>query len=169
VGSHHAQELRHDYLFAAFLLVLHARAKDMTKPRPALNWIKSNPLTAIAGAITTVFGVIAGAANVGPIVLKAFNLPDCYAYAEVYRSPISSFKQEGDFWREYPAEGSRALFEFREVHRTRDNIDLLNLTERPADARWASMIVRLPVCGGSAYLSYPPMDEWHYLFQVLPD
>ena len=99
------------------LLVLRGKAKDMTKPRPALNWIKSNPLAVAAGAVTTVFGIIAGAGNVGPIVLKAFNLPDCYTYAEIYRSPVSYFKQEGEFWREYPSEGGRFMYEFRCVGR----------------------------------------------------
>jgi hypothetical protein len=42
------------------------------------------------------------------------------------------------------------LFEFKEVRRTPDIIDLLNLTPRPTERDWQTMIVRLPVCGGSA-------------------
>jgi hypothetical protein len=117
-----------------------------------LDWIKSNRLV-FAGALTTIFGLIASAGNVYPLVLEGLNLPDCLTYATIYRKPESYFKHEGGVWHEYfPSEGSAYQFEFREVRRTRENIDLLNLTPRPEERDWASMIVRLPVCGGTAKL-----------------
>ena len=92
------------------------------------SWIKSNPLVVTAGALTTVFAFIISTSNVIPVVLKALNLPDCLTYADVYHDSWSDFKHEGDKWREYPREGGTYRYEFRETHRTRGYIELLNLT-----------------------------------------
>ncbi len=118
-----------------------------------LDWIKSNRLVVIAGAgaLTTSFGLIVNASNAVPLILKGLNRPDCITYATIYRKPESYFKNEGNVWREYfPSDGGAYRFEFKEVRRTRDNIDLLNLTQREEERDWASLIVRLPVCGGTA-------------------
>jgi hypothetical protein len=117
-----------------------------------LDWIKSNRLVFV-GALTTIFGLIASVGTVYPLVLEGLNLPVCLTYANTYRKPESYFKHEGKVWHEYfPPDGSPFRYEFSEVRRTRDTIDLLNLTPRPEERNWASMIVRLPVCGGTAKL-----------------
>jgi hypothetical protein len=137
----------------------------MDKPRPISSWVKANSLIVmLAGGLTTGFALIVGASNVMPLLLKAFNLPDCFTYASVYRDPYTYFKLEGPLWREYANDGAH-IFDFKEVHRTRDNIDLLNLTERPGVTDWQSMIVRLPVCGGTARITGNP-EHWIDLYQV---
>ena len=92
--------------------------------------------------------MIASAGTVFPLVLNAVGLPNCLTYADVYNKPGSYFKKEGNVWREHFPDGSQ--FEFKEVRRTPENIDLLNLTPRPDERDWRTLIVRLPVCGGSA-------------------
>ena len=130
------------------------------------SWIKSNPLVVTAGALTTVFAFIISTSNVIPVVLKALNLPDCLTYADVYHDLWSDFKHEGDKWREYPREGGTYRYEFRETHRTRDYIELLNLTPRPEEREWATLIVRLPVCGGTAKLTLGITQHWVDLYEV---
>jgi hypothetical protein len=138
----------------------------MDKPNAIVAWIKSHSLIVFAGALTTIFGLIVSANNAIPLILKAFDRPDCFTYSNVYRSAHSYFKLEGDVWREYPPNGATHLFEFREIHRTRDNIDLLNLTLRPEIADWKRLLVRLPVCGGTAKISIGVPERWNDLFQV---
>jgi hypothetical protein len=116
-------------------------------------WIGSNRLIVLATALTTIFGLIAGASTAFPVVLKALDVPDCFTYAAVYRGPGSYFKNEGAVWREYPPDGGGFRYEFREVQRTRDSIKLLNLTPRPDLQDASSLLVHLPVCGGTATLS----------------
>jgi hypothetical protein len=123
----------------------------------------------VAGALTTTFGLIIGAGNVIPLLLKALNLPDCLTYSSVYRDPISYFKLEDGIWREYPPNGGTYRFEFRELHRTRDHIDLLNLTPRPDNSAWTNMVVRLPVCGGTAQISSGVPAHWTDLYTVWRD
>ena len=130
------------------------------------SWIKSNPLVVTAGALTTVFAFIISTSNVIPVVLKALNLPDCLTYADVYHDSWSDFKHEGDKWREYPREGGMYRYEFRETHRTRDYIELLNLTPRPEERDWATLIVRLPVCEGTAKLTLGITQHWVDLYEV---
>lgn len=131
-----------------------------------LAWIKSKRLLVLAGALTTLFGFIISTSNVVPVVLKAFGRPDCFTYASVYRDPFSEFRQEGVFWREYPLEGGAARYEFKEAHRTRDAIDLLNLTPRPDVQEWQTLIVRLPVCGGTARLTVGTTEHWVDLYPI---
>ena len=129
-------------------------------------WIKLNPLIVIAGALTTAFGLVISASNVIPVVLKSVNRPDCFTYADVYRGPWSNFKLEGKVWREYPPEGGVHRFEFRELYRTRDHINLQNLTPRADTPGWETMIVRLPVCGGTARITVGIPERWGDLCQV---
>ncbi len=141
----------------------------MKRPRAISSWVKSNPLIVFAGVMTTVSGFILSASNVTPVILKGLNLPDCFTYANVYRGPWSYFKLEGNAWREYPPSGGTYRFEFRELHRTRDNIDLQNLTERPDNPDWATLRVRLPVCGGTAKITAGIPEHWIDLAQVWPE
>lgn len=145
----------------------------MEKLAAISNWIKSNPLIVLvgvlAGVLSTVFGLVITLSNVVPITLKALNRPNCFTYADVYHDSWSDFKREGAFWREYPREGGTYRYQFREVHRTRDNIDLLNLTRRPEHPGWETMIVRLPVCGGTAKVTMGITENWEDLYEVWRD
>ena len=137
------------------------------------NWIKSNPLIVLAGvlvgALTPIFGLVTDVSNVFKLTLKALNRPDCLTYADVYHDAWSDFKREGKFWREYPREGGTYRYEFREAHRTRDNIDLQNLTPRPEQPGWETMMVRLPVCGGTAKVTVGLTQHWENLYEVWRD
>jgi hypothetical protein len=134
------------------------------------SWIGSNRLIVLAGALTTLFGLIISVSNVTPVVLKMLDLPDCFSYATVYRLPWSSIKNEGGGkWREYPWDGTAYAFEFREFQRTRDNIDLLNLTPRAEIPGWQTMLVRLPVCGGTAQWTLSNPERWVPLGELRRD
>jgi hypothetical protein len=134
------------------------------------NWLGSNRLIVLAGALTTLFGLIISANNVLPVLFKMFDMPDCLSYAAVYRLPWSSIKNEGGGnWREYPWDGSEVAFEFREFQRTRDNIDLLNLTPRAEIPGWKTMLVRLPVCGGTAQWTVSNPERWVPLGELRRD
>jgi len=129
------------------------RATDLNAgPATVLDWIKSNRLVVLAGALTTFFGLIVSAGNVVPVILKGLNVPDCLTYATTYHKPGSYFKDDGDVWHEYPPDGGAYQFAFREVQRTREFIDLLNVTPRPDEQDWKTLVVRLPACGGTAKL-----------------
>ena len=119
------------------------------------SWIGTTRLVVLAGALATTFSLIANADKCIPVVLRALDLPDCYSYANVYDKPGSSFRKEDAVWREYPSDGGAPVFTFREIQRTREHIDLLNLTERPNEPDWKNLMVRLPVCGGTARLMFP--------------
>jgi hypothetical protein len=142
-----------------------------TSPNSILDWMKSNRILVIAGALTTVFGLIGSANSAVPVVLKVFNVPDCLTYATIYRGTGSDFKNEGAVWREYPPQGGAYRYQFKEVERTRDEISLVNLTPREGmpEKDWQSLMVRLPVCGGTAKLLIGMPERSANLEQVWRD
>ncbi len=118
-----------------------------------LSWVKPSLLALLVGVLTTIFTLIGAASNAVPVILKTLNLPDCLTYADVYRGTQTDFKKEGVVWREYAPEAVAYLYEFKEVRRTRDEIILRNLTPREPPADSASLVVHLPVCGGTVKLT----------------
>lgn len=137
------------------------------------NWIKSNPVilfaSVLVGALTTISGLFSYMGGAISPTLKMLNRPDCFTYADVYHNAWVDFKREGKFWREYPRQGGGYRYEFVEAHRTRDNIDLLNLTPRPEHPGWDTMMVRLPVCGGTAKVTIGITQQWEDLYEVWRD
>jgi hypothetical protein len=135
-----------------------------------LNWVKSNSIVttviAVASILTPVSALVAQTDRVIPVVLKTFAIPDCYKYADTYYDKWSEFRREGKMWREYPRAGGPFSFEFNEVHRTRDTIELVNLTPRPEIPEWKTMVVSLPVCGGKARYAVGIPERWDDLFEV---
>jgi hypothetical protein len=131
-----------------------------------LRWVKPSLLALLVGALTTIFTLIGAASNAVPVVLKTLNLPDCFTYGDVYRGTQSDFKKEGAVWREYPPDAVAYLYEFREVRRTRDEILLRNLTPREGLADSASLVVHLPVCGGTVKLAEGQPERWTDLEEV---
>jgi hypothetical protein len=130
-------------------IMQHARATFLGT---YLSWVKPSLLALLVGVLTTIFTLIGAASNAVPVILKTLNLPDCLTYADVYRGTQTDFKKEGEVWREYAPEAVVYQYEFKEVRRTRDEIMLRNLTPRkpPADS---SLVVHLPVCGGTVKLT----------------
>jgi hypothetical protein len=118
-----------------------------------LSWVKPSLLALLVGVLTTIFTLIGAASNAVPVILKTLNLPDCLTYADIYRGTQTDFKKEGEVWREYAPETVAYLYEFTEVRRTRDEIILRNLTPRPPPADSTSLVVHLPVCGGTVKLT----------------
>ena len=131
-----------------------------------LHWVKPSLLALLVGVLTTIFTLIGAASNAVPVVLKALNLPDCITYADVYRGTQSDFKKEGAVWREYAPDAVTYHFEFTEVERTREEILLRNLTPRQGLPDSASLVVQLPVCGGTARLAEGLPEHWIDLEEV---
>ena len=131
-----------------------------------LSWVKPSTFALLVGVVTTISTVIGATSNAVPVVLKTLNLPDCFTYADVYRGTQSDFRKEGDVWREYPPDATAYDYEFREVRRTRDEILLRNLTHRDGVTDWATLVVHLPVCGGTARLSEGLPERWTDLEEV---
>ena len=115
-----------------------------------LRWIRPSLWALLVGVVTTISTVIGATSNAVPVILKT----------------QSDFKKEGAVWREYPPNAVAYDFEFREVRRTRDEILLRNLTPRQGLADSASLVVHLPVCGGTAKLTEGLPERWTDLEEV---
>jgi hypothetical protein len=122
-------------------------------------------LALLVGVLTTIFTLIGAASNAVPVILKTLNLPECITYAEVYRGTQSDFRKEGAVWREYAPDATAFQSEFEEIERSRSEILLRNLTPREA-ADWTSLVVYLPVCGGTARMSEGKPERWTDLEKV---
>lgn len=132
-----------------------------------LSWLRPSFLALLVGGVTTattVFAMISQAGNAVPVILKTLNLPSCRT-SDIYRGTQSDFKKEGDVWREYPPDVLIYRYEFKEIKRTRDEIILRNLTPRET-ADWATLVVHLPACDGTARLSEGLPERWTDLEQV---
>jgi hypothetical protein len=86
----------------------------------------------------------------------------CGTYADIYYDSNGHFKNENKKWTEYQPT-VKLLFD--ELNRERDYITLINRSPRE-DPRWASMLVRLPVCEGTAQWTYQNPQVWVDLFPV---
>jgi hypothetical protein len=131
-----------------------------------LNWAKPSLLALLVGVLTTVFSLIGAASNAVPVILKTLNLPECITYANAYGGTQSDFKKEGDAWREYAPGATAFQNEFKEIARSRTEILLRNLTPRAASADWPTLVVHLPVCGGTARMSEGMPERWTDLEEV---
>lgn len=131
-----------------------------------LRWVKPGLWALLVGIVTTISTVIGAASNAVPLILKTLNVPDCFTYADVYPGTQSDFKKEGAVWREYAPDAVASNDEFEEVRRTRDEILLRDLTPREGVADSASLVVHLPVCGGTAKLTEALPERWTDLKEV---
>jgi hypothetical protein len=153
-------------------VMVQARLASRTQSR----LLKSGLLALFIGALTTAFTVVAtvttavpGITHIGTMVLKVLNIPDCLSYSDIYRGTQSDFKKEGNLWREYAPNAVAYNYEFKELRRTRDEIILRNMTPRKDVADSASLVVHLPVCGGTAVLTEGLPERSTNLEQVWPD
>lgn len=132
--------------------------------RGAARWLKSNPIVAILGVVGSVFGVIKGAPAAWSVITQVLGLPECVTYSKIYRHANGYFAAEGDQWVEYPPYSGTDKFRFREIRRNREYIYILNLTPRAGPAN--TMLLRFPVCGGTAQWTYQNPQEWTDLYYV---
>jgi len=130
----------------------------------AARWLRSNPFITLAGVLGTVFGLIVAAYNFANVGLALVGLPSCLTYADVYRHATGYFQKDGEKWIEHPPFDGRRHFTFRETHRDRDYIYLLNETPRAGPQN--TMLLRLPTCGGEAQWSYQNPQQWTNLYQI---
>ena len=151
-------------------------AQARLAPKTQSRLVKSGLLALLVGALTTFFTVVGtvstavpGITSVGSIVFKTLGIPDCLSYADIYRGTQSDFKKEGAVWREYAPEAANYNYEFKEVRRTRDEIILRNMTPRKDVADAASLVVHLPVCGGTVILTEGLPERSTELQQVWPE
>jgi hypothetical protein len=131
-----------------------------------LNWARPSLLALLVGVLTTIFSLIGAASNAVPVILKTLNLPECLTYADAYGGTQSNFKKEGSVWREYAPDAVAFQNEFKEIERSRNEILLRNLTPRATAPDWATLVVHLPVCGGTARMSEGMPERWTDLEQV---
>ncbi|MGJ5178996.1 hypothetical protein ACQR16_13100 [Bradyrhizobium oligotrophicum] len=152
-------------------------ADEAIGSKPAQSGVsKSGWLVMAAGALTTVFAaigavnsVIPAASNIGALVLDTLNLPACLTYADNFGGTQSSFRKEGNLWREYPRGSETFSYEFKEIRRTREEIMLWNVTPRTNVPDAASLVVHLPVCGGTAMLTEGLPERSTKLEEIWPD
>ncbi|CAL77083.1 hypothetical protein; putative signal peptide [Bradyrhizobium sp. ORS 278] len=137
---------------------------------------KTSWLAMAAGALTTVFAAIGAAntlipqvSNISATVLDTLNIPACLSYADQFGGTQSSFRKEGKIWREYPRGSETFSYEFKEIRRTRQEIMLWNVTPRANVPDAASLVVHLPVCGGTAVLTEGLPERRTNLEEVWPD
>ncbi|WP_316185128.1 hypothetical protein [Bradyrhizobium sp. SZCCHNRI1003] len=154
----------------------HLSSPKLSSPKAQSRMTKRGLLAILAAAATTVLAAIGAVnsalpavSNVGEAVLKTLNIPACLSYADVYAGTQSSFRKQGQIWREYPRNSAAFSYEFKEIRRTRDEILLLNATPRPDVPDAASLVVHLPVCGGTAVLTEGLPERSTNLEQVWPD
>jgi hypothetical protein len=143
----------------------------MEKLSRLADWIKSNPLIVLVGALTPIIGFLLSVSNFMPVILKALNRPSCYTYGDIYRDNYTEFRREGAFWNEYARDTQQAIYQFREDRRDPDFILLINLTDRtnsmPPIPNWKNLRVRLPVCPpGKAQIVDGVGLPWRDLYDV---
>jgi hypothetical protein len=113
-------------------------------------WLKANPIVTIIGVVGTIFGVVKGAPPAWRAAMEMLGLPDCLTYSSVYHYPDGVFRVGDGGWIENNDDGN--VYRFKESYRNRNYIVLLNTT--PRQGRRSSMILRIPVCGGTAQWTY---------------
>ena len=115
--------------------------------------------------ITAILGLVKGVPPAWSAAMKMLDRPYCFNYADSYKHAGGSFDKRGKNWIEYPEYDGKNNFQFMEVKRDPEFIYLRNVTPR-ADARWRSMVVRLPVCGGESEWTYGNPDIWTPLYHM---
>jgi hypothetical protein len=130
-----------------------------------LSWVKPSLLALLVGVLTTIFSLIGAASNAVVPITKILNIPECFTYADSYGGTQTDFRKEGVVWREYAPDAAAFKSEFKEIQRSRTEILLRNLTPRET-SDWATLVVHLPVCGGTAKLSEGMPEKWTDLEQV---
>lgn len=123
-------------------------------------WLKANPIIGLLGVAGTIFGVVKGAPPAWDATTQILGIPRCLTYASVYYYPSGRFEKDGLNWVEH----GDTTFTFREIHRDRNNIVLLNTT--PRAGRQSAMILRIPVCSGTAQWSYQNPQQWIDLYET---
>jgi hypothetical protein len=147
--------------------------KPQSKPRRVANtnnapkksmisgsWIKDHPVVVVIGVIGTIAAIFKAAPDVWEYVTRILDIPTCIAYADVYYITTGSFsKKDGNHWIETNNSGKFA--DFKETHRTREYIHLLNVTPREGNTH--PMIIRIPACGGIISWTYENPIRWQDL------
>lgn len=126
--------------------------------------LRSHPGMTVLTVLATVIGLIKGIPPAWGAISEWCGVPYCLSYGRTYNYPTGKFSKVLEHrWIEYGG----TVFYFNEIHRDRNFIVLLNDTpreERPLGDQ--TMIVRLPVCGGTAQWSYQNPAGWTDLYEV---
>jgi hypothetical protein len=126
-------------------------------------WLKANPIVTLLGILATMFGVVKGAPPAWSAVTEILGIPHCLTYSSVYHHSAGRFeKSSGDTWIEQGQKDD--VYNFTETHRDRNYIILRNTT--PRVGRNATMILRIPVCGGPMQWTYQNPQQWVDLYEV---
>jgi hypothetical protein len=127
-----------------------------------IEWVKRNPISSLIGSAGTIVGFVAGVPPAWQAASQMLRIPECATYSNVYYYYDGHFRNDGREWIEYQPKEQHT---FKEMYRNRNYITLINQTPRK-DPRWQSMLVRLPVCGGSAQWTYQNPEHWNDLYNV---
>lgn len=134
----------------------------MVAARRAIDWVRRNPAYGLIAVMAPVVAVIAGVPKAWDAVAQIFDIPKCFTYSDTYYYYNGHFKQIDTGWIEYQPS---AKINFVEFQRDKEYIILVNRTPR-VDPRSDSMLVRLPVCGGTAQWTYENPERWVDLYQI---
>jgi hypothetical protein len=127
-----------------------------------VDWIKKHPLYALAALLAPVVGMVADIPAAWAGFTAMVGLPPCVTYSSTYYYSSGHFSDTGGAWTEHHRGGR---FQFSEMNRDANYITLINRTPR-VDPRWEEMLVRLPVCGGTAQWAYQNPLAWTDLYPV---
>jgi hypothetical protein len=132
------------------------------KLRMAIRWIRRNPLYGIIAVAAPVLGAVTAIPQAWPALASIAGVPNCLSYSDIYYFHNGHFLNASVRWVEYQ---KNVQITFQEMYRNRDYIVLINKTPRN-DPRWESMLVRLPVCGGTAQWTYENPQQWIDLYTI---
>ena len=127
-----------------------------------MRWVRRNPLFGVAAITAPILGVVTAIPQAWPAIAAMTGLPHCLSYSDIYYYHNGHFLNAGAQWIEYQR---TVQLTFQEMYRNPDYIVLVNKTQR-TDPRWESMLVRLPVCGGTAQWTYENPQQWIDLYDV---
>jgi hypothetical protein len=139
--------------------------------RAATQSLKDHPAVAVISVAGTLLGVIAALPSAVSAIEEIGGWPKCLHYSASYRYATGVFQQTGkDHWTERDIENvpPTFTFEFKELYREREYITIQNLTFRPEHPQ-GTMLVRIPVCGGTIQLTYENPQRWIDLYQSWPE
>lgn len=130
------------------------------KLRIFVRWLRSHPLIVLFGVFSTVVGILKGLMPALEAFTAVLGVPACFSYADKYTYSTGHFQRDGKHWTEV----NEAEYRFVETHRDRNYIILLNITPRVGNP--PTMILRIPVCGGTLQWTYQNPQRWIDLYEV---
>ncbi|MFE1603103.1 hypothetical protein [Methylobacterium sp. ID0610] len=123
------------------------------------HWLRLRQVWMAAG----ILAVAMLAAQLGPpawvVVTRAFGVPYCLKYSDVYLYTGGAYQRRGADWVEMPIYRNVDVSHFAEIKRNADFIYLVNAASR-TNAQVNTIVIRLPVCGGVSQVTVSSAPNW---------